>query len=112
MSNPDSDESFEKLIVWQRAKNVSIEIYKRLSDCRDKGHGASRTKSLVPQTASLTILPKVLSVPEKQNFDNFSATIKSSVGEARSQIYRAQVLNYIDAEDAQRLIAELKEMGK
>lgn len=105
MSNPDPDASFEKLVVWQRAQTLSIEIYKRLSDCKDWGFKDQITRSA-------NNIAEGAERPGKAEFRQFLGYAKGSAGEARSQIYRAEDLNYIDAEGAQRLIAELKEISK
>ena len=34
---PEADDSFEKLAVWQRAEAIAVRIYRLLGGCRDFG---------------------------------------------------------------------------
>ena len=40
-----SDQSFEKLDVWRRSHELSIEIYRQFADCRDWGFKDQITRS-------------------------------------------------------------------
>jgi len=104
-----TDESFEKLVVWQRAQAISIEIYKLLSNCKDWGFKDQITRS----TNSIADnIAEGSERPGKPEFRQFLGYAKGSAGESRSQTYRAQALKYISQPDAQRLVQELKEISK
>ena len=50
--------------------------------------------------------------PGPAEFRQFLGYARGSAGEARSQIRRAEALNYIAPAECQRLIAELKEISR
>ena len=109
MSNPDPDESFEKLVVWQRAQTLSIEIYRLLSDCKDWGFKDQITRS----TNSIADnIAEGAERPGKAEYRQFLGYAKGSSAESRSQVYRAKALGYIAETKANTLVQELKEISK
>lgn len=109
MNEVCADDTFEKLAVWQRAQAISVEVYRLLSDCRDWGFKDQITRS----TNSIADnIAEGAERPGKAEFRQFLGYAKGSAGESRAQTYRAQSLNYISNEDAQRLVKELKEISK
>ncbi|MDR0901902.1 MAG: four helix bundle protein [Opitutaceae bacterium] len=105
--HPES--SFENLLVWQRAQALSVEVYRLLSDCRDWGF-----KDQVTRSAN-SIADNIAEGCErmgKAEYRYFVSIAKGSAGETRSQIRRAQALQYISLADASRLINELKEISR
>jgi len=109
MREENSDDTFEKLAVWQRAQAISIEVYRLLTECKDWGFKDQITRS----TNSIADnIAEGAERPGKAEYRQFLGYAKGSAGESRSQTYRAQALNYISAADSQRLVAELKEISK
>ena len=109
MGNEEIDETFEKLVVWQRAQATSVEVYRLLSGCKDWGFKDQVTRS----TNSIADnIAEDSERPGKAEFRQFLGYAKGSAGESRSQLYRAQALNYISNTDGQRLVTELKEISK
>ena len=45
MREENSDDTFEKLAVWQRAQAISIEVYRLLTECKDWGFKDQITRS-------------------------------------------------------------------
>ena len=45
MGEGNSDDTFEKLAVWQRAQAISIEVYRLLTECKDWGFKDQITRS-------------------------------------------------------------------
>jgi hypothetical protein len=83
---PQDDESFEKLVVWQRAQALTTRVYRSLAE------GCERVS--------------------KAEFRQFLGYAKGSAGETRSQTYTAADLGYIPLEDAAALRQELKEISR
>ena len=103
------DDSFEKLVVWQRSHALSIEVYQLLSQCRDWGFKDQITRS------ANSISDNIAEGAErngKAEFRQFLSYARGSAGETRSQMIRAQALAYIKIPDCERLIKELKEISR
>jgi len=106
---PQSDDTFEKLLVWRRSHALSIEVYRMLAECRDWGFKDQITR------AANSISDNIAEGAErlgKAEFKQFLGYAKGSAGEARSQVLRAAALGYVSAEDSRRLVAELKEISR
>lgn len=106
---PQSDETFEKLLVWRRAHTLSVEVYRHLSACKDWGFKDQITRS------ANSVADNIAEGAERTGpaeFRQFLSYAKGSAGEARSQVLRAAALGYITAEDSRRLVAELKEISR
>jgi len=104
-----SDETFEKLEVWQRAQALSVEIYQVLGECRDWGFKDQITRS------ANSVADNIAEGAErsgKGEFKQFLSFAKGSAGEARSQVLRAIALNYISPEYGDKLLNELREISR
>jgi four helix bundle protein len=97
-------ETFEKLEVWRRSHDLSVEIYRLLADCRDWGFKDQITRS------ANSIADDIAEGTEpsgKAEFKQFLSYAKGSAGETRSQVMRATALGYLSAETGERLREEL-----
>jgi four helix bundle protein len=104
-----SDESFEKLEVWQRSHALSIEVYRLLAECRDWGFKDQITRS------ANSISDNIAEGAErsgKAEFKQFLSYAKGSAGETRSQVLRAIPPGYIPSDTGERLRAELCEISR
>lgn len=104
-----ADESFEKLEVWRRSHALSIELYRLLAACRDRGFKDQITR------AGNSIADNIAEGAErsgKAEFRQFLSYAKGSAGETRSQILRAKALGYIPADTCQTLVVELREISR
>lgn len=109
MKQEFTDETFEKLVVWQRAQALGIEVHRLLSDCKDWGFKDQITRS----TNSIADnIAEGAECPGKAEYRQFLGYAKGSAGESRSQVYRAKALNYITEADTKRLVPGLKEISK
>lgn len=114
---------FEDLVMWQKSRELTREVYKALRDCKDYGF-----KDQI-QRASVSVMSNIAEGFEsgtKQEFLNYLYIAKGSAGEVRSQLYTAHDIGYINIEtfkylnalavDCSRLIAsftyKLKTGGK
>lgn len=88
-------EKFEDLIVWQKAINLSLYIYKIFSNCRDFGF-----RNQI-QRAGISISNNIAEGFERKSnkeFIYFLYVSKGSSGEVRSMSYLATKLKYINIE--------------
>ena len=85
-------ERFEDIIAWQKAKVLTINIYKDFKTCRDF---AFRDQI---QRASVSIMNNIAEGYERQSnkeFKQFLFVAKGSAGEVRSMLGLALELKYI-----------------
>jgi len=88
-------EKFENIISWQKAKNLTIEIYKEFKNCRDYGFRDQI------QRASVSIMNNIAEGFERKGdkeFKHFLYIAKGSCGEVRSMLYLALEFNYLSEE--------------
>lgn len=87
---------FEDVIAWQRAKELSLYLYRLLQPCRDYGFRDQL------QRASVSIMNNVAEGFERRSnreLMNFLYIAKGSCGEVRSMLYLALKLGYISNEE-------------
>ncbi|OGH71476.1 four helix bundle protein [Candidatus Uhrbacteria bacterium RIFCSPHIGHO2_12_FULL_47_11] len=86
---------FEDIIAWQKAKKLTVEIYKSFGDCRDFGF-----KDQI-QRASVSIMNNIAEGFERlgdKELKKFLFIAKGSCAEVRSMLYLAFDLNYLSKE--------------
>lgn len=86
---------FEDLIMFQKARELTREVYKALSACRD---GGFRDQI---QRASVSVLSNIAEGFEsgtKQEFLNYLYIAKASAGEVRAQTYVGYDVGYLNIE--------------
>lgn len=71
---------FEDLVVWQKAKELTISVYQELKDCRDFGY-----KDQI-QRAAVSIMNNIAEGFERNSYKQFLYIAKSSCGEVRSMV--------------------------
>lgn len=104
-----SEESFENLEVWRRSHALSIELYRLLAECRDRGFKDQITRS------GNSIADNIAEGAErsgKAEFKQFLSYAKGSAGETRSQVLRAKALGYIASDISLKLADELREISR
>src|SRR3989338_7976733 len=103
---------FEELMMFKKARELTREVYKALSTCRDDGFRDQI------QRASVSVLSNIAEGFEsgtKQEFLNYLYIAKASAGEVRAQTYVGYDVGYLNiekfkylnglAEECSRLIA-------
>lgn len=88
-------EKFEDLMCWQKARELTKEIYKTFKDCRDYGFKDQICR------ASVSIMSNIAEGFErgtKQEFINYLYIAKGSAGEVRAQLYVALDAGYLNIE--------------
>lgn len=102
-------EKFEEIIVWQKAKELNIIIYKTFSTCKDFSF-----KNQI-ERASVSIMNNIAEGFERQTnkeLRNFLYISKGSCGEVRSMISLALDLNYIDKKNSENIYEKCIEISK
>lgn len=85
-------EKFEDILIWQKAKELVIEIYKIFLHNRDFSFRDQI------QRAAISIMNNIAEGFERKTnneFRNFLFIAKGSCGEVRSMLYLARELNYL-----------------
>lgn len=103
-----SYQSFEELDVWKRACRLAVEISRALAGAKQF---ALRDQM---QRASVSIPSNIAEGCErdsKLDFIRFLRIAKGSAAELRTQVYIALKLEMITKTDADRFVAELKEIS-
>ncbi len=107
-----SIQKFEDLKVWQKAREVNLQIYK----LSNKGPFA-KDFGLRDQIrrASISVISNIAEGFERngnKEFNQFLSIAKASAGEVRSQIYVAHDLEYISKEEFESVLNRLIEVSK
>ncbi|EKE18986.1 MAG: S23 ribosomal protein [uncultured bacterium] len=93
-------EKFEDIIAWQKARQMTIVVYKNFSNSKDYGF-----KDQI-QRASVSVMNNIAEGFERKGdkeFSHFLYIAKGSCGEVRSMIYLALDLGYITKEEFDEL---------
>lgn len=99
---------FENLIVWQKSKELCVDIYKQFNESKDFGFRDQITRS------SLSIVSNIAEGFERESnkeLIRFLYIAKGSCGELRSQLIVAKEISFIDQEIAEKLINQAKEIS-
>ncbi|MEA3318067.1 MAG: four helix bundle protein, partial [Bacteroidota bacterium] len=86
---------FEDILSWQKAKELTIQIYKLFEKSKDFGF-----KDQI-QRASVSIMNNIAEGFERKSnneFKQFLFIAKGSCGEVRSMLYLANELKYLSTE--------------
>ena len=100
---------FEELIVWQRARELTRDVYKTLQNCKDHGF-----KDQI-QRASVSVLSNISEGFEsgtKVSFLHYLYIAKGSAGEVRAQLYTAFDIGYINGAEFNNLKGKSEECSR
>lgn len=92
-------EKFEDIIAWQKAKLLTIDIYKTFKTYKDYGFRDQ------VQRASVFIMNNIAEGFERKSdkeFSRFLFIAKGSCGEVRSMIHLAYELDYMSKENSRK----------
>lgn len=102
-------QTFEDILVWQKSKDLTIEIYKTFRLCRDM----SFTDQV--KRASVSTMNNIAEGYERngnKEFRNFLYISKGSSAEVRSMLYLARELRYITKDEYSKLNSLSLEISK
>ena len=102
-------EALEDLEVWRRACRLSVEVFRALSNCRERGLKDQLTR------ASLSIPSNIAEGYERDSFKSriqFLRIAKGSCGEVWTQLLIARELRLIEDTAGREFENEVKELSK
>lgn len=102
-------ERFEDIIAWQKAKELTIQIYKEFENNKDFSFRDQI------QRASVSVMNNIAEGFERKSnneFKHFLFIAKGSAGEVRSMILLADELNKINKEISQKFLSLSLEISK
>lgn len=100
---------FEDLMMFKKARELTSEVYKSLSNCRDHGFADQI------QRASVSVLSNIAEGFEsgtRAGFLNYLFIAKASAGEVRAQTYVGLDVGYLNVETFKRLNGLAEECSK
>src|SRR3989344_5161915 len=100
---------FEDLLCWKRARELTANIYKNFSNCRDRGF----TDQI--QRASVSVMSNISEGFEsgtRDSFVNYLYIAKGSAGEVRAQLYAAYDIGYLNIQTFENLKNRAEECSK
>lgn len=101
--------SFEDIIAWQKAKNLTVSVYNITKDIKDFGYASQL------QLASVSIMNNIAEGFERQSnkeFKKFLYISKGSSGEVRSMIRLGQELGYLTVDQMENMTNSSLEISK
>ncbi|HSW79347.1 MAG TPA: four helix bundle protein [Candidatus Saccharimonadales bacterium] len=104
-----STQSFKDLIVWQKARDLSVAVYRTFGDSRDYGFRDQI------QRASVSIMNNIAEGYARRSdkaFRHFLLIAKGSVAEVESMLVLANELVYIDKTAQTELVSKTEEIGR
>jgi four helix bundle protein len=110
--NVDRVERFEDMVAWQKARELTNNIYKvTRQGAFTTDFGLSRQM----QRAAVSVMSNIAEGFERGNrgeFHQFLSIAKSSCAELRSQLYIALDIGYIDRPRFDTLLAQAEEVAR
>lgn len=88
-------QKFEDLICWQKARELTREIYVTFSNCKDYGFRDQIQRAAVSVVSNIA---EGFERGTKQEFINYLYIAKGSAGEVRAQLYVAMDVGYVNVE--------------
>jgi len=88
-------EKFEDIIAWQKAKELTLNIYDQFKYCKDFSFRDQIRRAVI---SIMNNIAEGFERRSNKELKNFLFISKGSCGEARSMLYFALQLDYIDKE--------------
>mgnify|MGYP003342060721 CR=1 FL=1 len=102
-------ETFEKLEVWRRSKDLAVRICRAMRESRDFGFRDQITRAAVSVPSNIA---EGVERNSKAEFRNFLGIAKGSAGELRTQITIARELEYFTEQAAKEMLGESIEISR
>ncbi|NMC36934.1 MAG: four helix bundle protein, partial [Bacteroidales bacterium] len=85
-------EKFEDIIAWQKAKELTLDVYSLFKACKDFGFKDQICRAA---TSVMNNIAEGFERKSDSEFKHFLFVAKGSCAEVRSMLYLAKELNYI-----------------
>lgn len=103
------EDALQSLEVWNRSRQLTVEIYQALRSCKDYGFKDQITRSAVSVPSNIA---EGFERNSKRDFINYLRIARGSCAETRTQLYIAEDIGYVDKSKAGSLIVEALEISK
>ena len=100
---------FEDLIAWQKAQDLSVEVYIQFRSLKDYSF---RDQICRPAVSVSNNIAEGFDRSSNQDFVRFLYMAAGSASEVRSMLYLARRLDYISADKTQEMIDCTNEVSK
>ncbi len=100
---------FEEIVAWQKAKSMTVAIYRRMNDCRDSGFRGQL------QRASISVMNNIAEGYERKTnkeFTQFLYIAKGSCGEVRSMLILGREIGFLEQHDCDTLMMASLEISR
>lgn len=101
--------SYEDLEIWKRSRQLSVEVYRSMSNCQDWGFRDQLTRSCLSIPSNIA---EGFERERPKEIAQFLRVAKGSCGEARTQISIGQEIGYVDANDGSRWTDECRQLSR
>ena len=102
-------DALEELKVWSRSKSLAINIYKALSNCKDRGFKDQITRAAVSIPSNIA---EGYERSSKREFARYLKISKGSCAEFRTQLQIGEEIGFIDKQSSKQLQSESLEISK
>ncbi|MBK6564154.1 MAG: four helix bundle protein [Saprospiraceae bacterium] len=104
--------NFQKLIVWQKSKDLAVEIYKLTNDGKFNNDFRLRDQMRASAVSIASNIAEGDELQTNKQSVNFFYIAKGSVAELKTQIIISNEIAYISKIDADSFIISCDEIGK
>ena len=105
-------QKFEDLEVWQRARNLTKEIYQATNSGEFARDFGLRDQIRRASVSIMSNIAEGFDRGNKGDFQRFLSIARASCGEVQSQLYVAIDVQYLSENDFQHLQSRAKELGR
>ena len=102
-------ETFEKLEVWRKSKDLAVRICTALKGCRDYGLRDQIQRAAVSVPSNIA---EGMERNGRAEYRNFLGIAKGSAGELRTQLLILLELGYVDEEEGREMLNESIRISK
>lgn len=102
-------EKFEDIVVWQKAQELAVEMYKSFHGLKDYGFRDQILRAVVSISNNIA---EGFERKGNKEFKYFLFVAKGSAAEVRSMLYLARDLNYINNEKFEKYIESALSISK
>jgi len=102
-------ETFEKLEVWRKSKDLAVRICQVLRGCRDYGLRDQTQRAAVSVPSNMA---EGLERNGRAEYRNFLGIAKGSAGEFRTQLMILQELGHLDPKTGKEMLEESVRISK